>query len=78
MPLQSLLNRAFGTGFGLCLSFLSLQASAAPINLLGSGGSDVDMPFPGISFDIVASGPGKITDLNVAVHLFNQRLLSTA
>jgi len=73
MPLRRVLKFTVGTGLGLCLSFLSLQAAAMPFNFVGSGGSNVDEGFPGVSFDIVASGPGAIIDLNFAVHLFNER-----
>ena len=53
--------------------FLTGSASAVPFNFVGTGGVNVDVPSPGTSFTINATGLGAITDLNFAVHLFNMR-----
>jgi hypothetical protein len=58
------------TLFLLAVSFQSAQASL--INITGTGGLDVDNIAPSI-FTIVTTQAGTVTDLNVAIHLFNSR-----
>lgn len=56
----------------LCLGFFAFSASAGNFDISGPAGNNVDT-FPASTFQITVVGPGTITDLNFAIHLYNSR-----
>lgn len=56
----------------LASNLIAQPALAETFNFVNPGGSNVDTD-PGSQFTFEATGPGQVTDLNFAIHLFNNR-----